>query len=793
MPKAITNFFVRLIAIAAGSVWAFQSVNAADLQVTLTSGGDTTVVFTLTNPSDEAVSILKWETALEAEIVHDLFAVTASGRGVQVFERAEYIGRTFRRVEADADDFVTIGSGESVSTRVELADYYRIPADGLYNVRYEGEAMIATSAELRSTHGKTSDKPSATIMTGYESQDLVSNSMSLSMARSIGGVIARPPEYNLCTASQQSIIASANDAAEMAASESLNALQTLPEADRNSSPRYDQWFGTYTADRYDRVLNTFDAINTALADEVMSYDCSCDIAGVYAYVYPSQPYDIYLCPVFWAVPQTGADSQSDTIIHEVSHFTIVAGTDDVVYGQSLAENLADSDPDSAISNADNVAYFSSNDPFLPMTGEIEEPTVNEFVTISAGESVSGFVAQIERNYFQSADANMFTLVSVTGDADLEVYSDELLTDLICGSYRASGDDVCDVPAGNASLYVVVEGYEASDYTLTASVSDTEPPASDVIDLPLDVATDGTVAMDAFDTYRIEGASSVTLTTNVGDADLYVFNSTDFNNDTLICQSANDISVQAVETCQVPAGQVLYAVSYGFIDSDYTIEASSSGSSEQYEIVPMNGGDVVEGSVNEGEALFYEVTGATKMILESITGDADLGVFTDETFTETICVSQSVSALDECEIETDVAYVLVFGYTLADFRLTAEADAGVVPETDGGTTGTDTDGGSSTGTDTDGGSSTGTDTDGTGTTGSDTDGGSTGGTSTDGSSTDGGGTTGLGTTGSTGDTTSGTTGSNSSGGGGGGSAGIAMLAMLAGLIGLRRRERVVAST
>ncbi len=58
------------------------------------------------------------------------------------------------------------------------------------------------------------------------------------------------------------------------------------------------------------------------------------------------------------------DSKGGTIIHEVSHFNAVAGTDDIVYGQSGAKSLAISDPNGATNNADSHEYFAENTPSL---------------------------------------------------------------------------------------------------------------------------------------------------------------------------------------------------------------------------------------------------------------------------------------------------------------------------------------------------------------------------------------------------------------------------------------------
>jgi peptidyl-Lys metalloendopeptidase len=49
----------------------------------------------------------------------------------------------------------------------------------------------------------------------------------------------------------------------------------------------------------------------------------------------------------------------------MSDFNVVAATDDVVYGQAGARELADEDPDAAITNADSHEYFAENTPPLP--------------------------------------------------------------------------------------------------------------------------------------------------------------------------------------------------------------------------------------------------------------------------------------------------------------------------------------------------------------------------------------------------------------------------------------------
>ena len=61
-------------------------------------------------------------------------------------------------------------------------------------------------------------------------------------------------------------------------------------------------------------------------------------------------------------PANGTDSKAGTLVHETSHFTVVAGTDDHVYGQTGAHNLAVSNPTNAVDNVDNHEYFAENTP-----------------------------------------------------------------------------------------------------------------------------------------------------------------------------------------------------------------------------------------------------------------------------------------------------------------------------------------------------------------------------------------------------------------------------------------------
>ena len=77
-------------------------------------------------------------------------------------------------------------------------------------------------------------------------------------------------------------------------------------------------------------------------------------------MYANQPYKVHLCGAFWSAPSVGTDSKAGTLVHETSHFTVVAGTQDYAYGQSACRSLATSSPSQAVHNADSHEYFAES-------------------------------------------------------------------------------------------------------------------------------------------------------------------------------------------------------------------------------------------------------------------------------------------------------------------------------------------------------------------------------------------------------------------------------------------------
>lgn len=151
-----------------------------------------------------------------------------------------------------------------------------------------------------------------------------------------------------------------------------NKLKELETWDDKAKANVKKWMGDDSeevkkmlTDRITKeieVLSNMDRSNFKSA-EPGNNDC-------FAYVYPNdKTHTVYLGDSFEPAPETGSDSKAGTLIHEVSHFNDVAGTDDVVhpacggktcYGTKNAENLAKKSPSDAQKNADNFEYYIEN-------------------------------------------------------------------------------------------------------------------------------------------------------------------------------------------------------------------------------------------------------------------------------------------------------------------------------------------------------------------------------------------------------------------------------------------------
>jgi peptidyl-Lys metalloendopeptidase len=315
------------------------AVSVSASQTTLAASDSVSVDLTLTNIGSHRIRLLSWYTAADG-LEDDLFQVTLDGKQVA------YTGPHYKRPLPVASDYLTLDPGKSITRTVDLTGFYDLSQTGNYGIRY---ALELNSQSLK------------------QGETLASNDVGLSIEGrpntspdgDVSGGLTSSVSFNRCTTTQQATILDALGAASTMANESVSYLGGNP----SGTPRYTTWFGAFSTSGWDKAEADFIAIKDAYDTKPISFDCGCR-KKYYAYVYPNQPYNIYLCSVFWNAPLTGTDSKGGTIIHETSHFTVVAGTDDHTYGQTNCKALAISDPAAALDNADSHEYFAENTPHL---------------------------------------------------------------------------------------------------------------------------------------------------------------------------------------------------------------------------------------------------------------------------------------------------------------------------------------------------------------------------------------------------------------------------------------------
>jgi len=318
-------------------------VSVTPLQPTVARGENVLVRVTLSNTSPTAQHLLRWHTPLDG-VDAPLFDVTRDGQPVR------YLGRQIKRTAPGPGDYVRLDPGASLSKTVELSVLYEMSITGSYTIRYRSPAVPTVGAGLQAVVGELSSTPVSIFVNGRLPRG--SKTAAFAPEATSAGLA-----YANCSNAQQEALITAMDAGRAMATDGHAYLGS----GRQYGERYLTWFGALDAARGAKVTTNFTAIKDAFENKPVKIDCDCN-EPYFAYVYPARPYTVWVCKAFWAAAVTGTDSRGGTLLHELSHFDVVAGTDDVVYGQQGAAELARMAPERAINNADSHEYFGENTP-----------------------------------------------------------------------------------------------------------------------------------------------------------------------------------------------------------------------------------------------------------------------------------------------------------------------------------------------------------------------------------------------------------------------------------------------
>lgn len=452
-------FFLVMLLVAVPA-----SANASPLQLTLEPLGQDQLEVTMRNISENTVQVLRWTTPFEGGLPGDYFDIRMADQPAA--GRLTYKGRLLKRAAPLPEDYIRLAAGQSIRQVVALAQHYDIPETADYRVVFDGSVQWQSDQQFVDV--------TAPVRQG-QSQSLRSEPVTMLLVSVPATSAAQVAGYLSCSVSQQAELNSALQASEQITNVARDGLLGLSGDQLSNSPRYSYWFGEYSAQRFDTVVRTYDQASAVMAAGLIDFNCSCSENGVFAYVFPSRPYTIYICPEFWNASVFGADSRAGTILHELSHFPEIAGTVDTVYGTTRAANLATTDPDGAVINADNIEYFAENTPSIPIFNSVV------FTDIAVDNAVNNDLSEGESSFYKVTGANLVQLTSFAGDADLYVYGSAAATsnNILCRSVSPSGLDSCTLDS-NRVAYIEVRGFSESRFTLVAQ-SDPQQQEQPVVD------------------------------------------------------------------------------------------------------------------------------------------------------------------------------------------------------------------------------------------------------------------------------------------------------------------------
>ena len=359
MLKGMKLWMLAVLAVlcAASSAQAGAAgLNAAiETDKAFVSGAESAVVrVALRNDSKADVYVPYWQTALRG--VHaNLFDVRLNGKPVA------YVGRLYKWATPTAEDYVRIPAGRELTAEVDLSRYYDLTRTGEHSIRYRvpvQDALRGVDTNIAAVLGLR-ELASNTLYVSIERDARGRFVQELAQGGDMGVAVGEyvSPGFVSCSSSRQTTLRTATGNAESISLKARNYLNNLPVASRPTDSAYRTWFGAYTTSRYSTVQSHYNSIYSAYNTKKVDYYCDCT-DNAYAYVYSNQPYRIHLCNAFWSAPSLGIDSKAGTLVHEMSHFNVVAGTSDYAYGTSACQSLASSNPSRAINNADSHEYFA---------------------------------------------------------------------------------------------------------------------------------------------------------------------------------------------------------------------------------------------------------------------------------------------------------------------------------------------------------------------------------------------------------------------------------------------------
>ncbi|PVF95094.1 zincin [Serendipita vermifera] len=322
-------------------------------EASIESINDISLTATVENTSDEDIKVLKIGTVLDAGLPTRSFTVTKGGSEV-AFEGVKV---QLSMSDLTEESFVVIPAGGSVSaTHENLGNLYNFESlgTGTFSFTPKTDFQVAKAdslvQDIADTVRVTSSVPTVDI------------NVASDVAKRELKVLDKRARVSCSTSSYSSFISSSYTEGKSLASLAASYISSRGASDS----LFKAYFGSQSTSKPLSVFNAVASENSSSRTLSCSDPYSVCGNGVIAYTLTATT-NIYYCSIFYNEVTTSRlcsgttvasrNIRGGTTLHELTH--ALSGTTDVGYGCSYDQQLAQSSPSRAASNADNYNCFAT--------------------------------------------------------------------------------------------------------------------------------------------------------------------------------------------------------------------------------------------------------------------------------------------------------------------------------------------------------------------------------------------------------------------------------------------------
>ncbi|CAJ2505865.1 Uu.00g132590.m01.CDS01 [Anthostomella pinea] len=334
--------FLGSVTLLASLASAASMKRASPLNVQLEMVGNSAVKASVTNTGADALKVLKTGTILDKAPVEK----------VQVFQGSEQVGFEGIRLRLtttglEEESFQSIAAGETVEVNFDAAELHDLSSGGDFDFVANGALSYAQadSTEIAGAVPFSSNTVTAKV-DGAQAQT----------ARA--AFINKRTAVSMCSGTQltrtTTAVSNCRAFAARASAAALSNTAKVNEYFKSTS------VGSQVAAVFARVITECGTTTGGVSDTYCEDVYGACSSNVLAYTLPSQSY-IVNCPIYFSAlsPITSTchgQDQATTTLHEVTHLSQIAGTDDLGYGYAAATALSSRN---ALNNADSYALFAN--------------------------------------------------------------------------------------------------------------------------------------------------------------------------------------------------------------------------------------------------------------------------------------------------------------------------------------------------------------------------------------------------------------------------------------------------